>query len=135
LTTTSFQREIESMYGFEPPAFPAFDWNEHFWVTSAKLPSWAGYQIRNGPYGRVSQKGRSDGTVHVVFAPEGRDNSPLSNYETNLVKWLIDHEATVHSAMLQKLFEEYPAMREDALDWFDEDEGKNFCLRFAFPSS
>ncbi len=104
------------------PTFPKFKWDEYFWVTSAKLPAWSGYQIRNGSYGSVSKNGRSDGTVQILFAPEGRDEGPLSERELDLVKWVIDHQASVHDAMLERLFEEYPAMREQALDWFDEDE-------------
>lgn len=121
------------MYGFLPPTFPAFAWNEHFWATSAKLPAWSGYQIRNGPYGRVSQKGRSDGTVHIIFAPEGQDNSPLSGQETKLVKWLIDNQEAVHDSMLEKLFDEYPAMRDEALDWFEEDEETRVLPAVRYP--
>src|SRR5262249_38599645 len=59
-----------------------------------------------------------------TFAPEGRDNAPLSDQEIQLVRWVIDNEASVHDAMLVRLFQEYPLMREQALDWFDEDEAK-----------
>lgn len=68
--------------------------------------------------------GPSDGTVQILFAPEGRGEGPLSGREIDLVKWVIDHQATVHDAMLERLFAEYPAMRKQALDWFDADEAE-----------
>ena len=30
------------------PTFPAFKWDQHFWLTSAKLPAWSGYQVLVG---------------------------------------------------------------------------------------
>lgn len=116
------------------PIFPEFKWDEYFWVTSAKLPAWAGYQIRNGAYGSVSANGRSDGTVQILFAPEGRDEGPLTNEEIRLVKWVIDNQASVHDAMLERLFEEYPAMREQSLDWFEEDEAEKVLPEILFPN-
>lgn len=117
----------------ELPAFPQFMWDGYCWATSARLPAWSGYQIRNGPYGSVSQKGRSDGTVRVVFAPEGRDGSPLSNREIDLVKWVVDHQDAVHDAMLNRLFEEYPSIREQTLDFFGDDEAKRVLPKVRFP--
>ncbi|MFO1005493.1 MAG: hypothetical protein U0929_06030 [Planctomycetaceae bacterium] len=113
--------------------FPEFKWVEFFWVTSAKLPAWAGYQIRRGPYGSLSANGRSDGTVRIIFAPEGRGEGSLSNEEIRLVKWLIDNQTSVHDATLKRLFEEYPAMRERWLGWFNDDEANEVLpdIRFS----
>lgn len=116
------------------PTFPQFILDDFFWVTSAKLPAWSGYQIRGGPYGSLSDRGRSDGTVQILFAPEGRDQSPLSDHEIGLIKWVIDNQANVHDAMLEKLFEEYPAMREEALDWFDEEEAEKVLPKVSAPA-
>jgi hypothetical protein len=104
------------------PAFPALAWDGFSWVTSAKLETWAGYQIRNGPYGTVSTSGPSDGTVAIRFAPEGRNESPLAPGEIALVRWLIDNEAAVHDAMLNRLFEEYPHIRSEWLEAYSEQE-------------
>ena len=116
------------------PLFPKFKWDDYFWVTSANLPAWQGYQIRNGPYGSVSNAGRSDGTVQILFAPEGRDDAALSEHEIELVKWVVDNQASVHDAMLEKLFEEYPAIREQALDSFGKDEAKKILPKVRFPA-
>jgi hypothetical protein len=74
------------------PTFPDFGQNRRFWVTSAKLPAWSGYQIRGGPYGSVSAGGRSDGTIQLVFAPEGRDDAPLKDHEIELVRWVVENQ-------------------------------------------
>lgn len=110
------------------PTFPEFQWDEYFWITSARLPAWSGYQRRSGSYGSRSAEDeadtRSDGTVQILFAPEGRGEGPLTDEEIALVQWVIDHQAAVHDAMLTKLFEGYPAMRERAWEWFDEKEAE-----------
>jgi hypothetical protein len=55
-----------------------FQWERHFWEAKAQLPSCVGYQARNGPYGSISSDEPSDGKVTITFAPEGRDESPLT---------------------------------------------------------
>jgi hypothetical protein len=110
------------MYGVNPPLFPEFVWHEYFWVTSVMLPAWQGFQVRNGPYGSVSSAEPSDGLVHIIYAPEGRDDSRLNQYEINSVKWMIDHEKSIHDVLLQKLFTHYPAIREEVSEWYDEAE-------------
>lgn len=111
------------------PTFPEFIWEDDcFWVTSARLPDWTGYQIRNGPYGAVSETGVSDGTVKLLFAPEGREDGPLTEEEIRLVRWVVDNQAAVHDAMLHRLLEHYPGLRDEFLDYFiDEDMAKQ-CL-------
>jgi hypothetical protein len=102
--------------------FPDFTWDEYFWVTTANLPAFAGYQIRGGAYGSISAEGTSDGTVKLLFAPEGRADGPLKPDEVQLVQWVVDHQREVHDGMLNTLFAEYPAIREKFSDWIDEDE-------------
>jgi hypothetical protein len=116
-----------------PPSFPQFTWNGHAWMSSAKLPAWAGYQIREGAYGGVSSTALSDGVVRIRFAPEGRHADPLSENEIALVQWLIDNEAAVHHAMLEKLFDEYPNIRDQWLSFFDKEEASEILPRIKHP--
>jgi hypothetical protein len=83
-----------------------------FWEAQAQLPSWVGYQARNGPYGSLSSDEPSDGMVTITFAPEGRDKSPLTERERSSAQWLLDHEAEVASAVLAGLLAEYPRLQE-----------------------
>jgi len=110
------------MYNTNPPLFPNFFWNEYFWITSANLQSWNGFQVRNGPYGAVSSDGVSDGRVHIVFAPEGRDEGPLRIDEIESVKWVIDNEKNIHDALMAKLLKEYPSIKEEAAEWYEDED-------------
>jgi hypothetical protein len=82
------------------------------WTTKAQLPSWIGFQTRNGPYGSISSDSPSDGWVTTAFVREGRDESPLTEQERASVQWLLDHEAEVASAVLEGLLAEYPRLQE-----------------------
>lgn len=57
------------------------------WVAETDLKSWQGFQGRCGAYGGLSLTAPSDGRVRIVFAPEGRDDSPLTQDELALVQW------------------------------------------------
>lgn len=83
-----------------------------FWVAQARLPSWAGFLDRSGAYGGQGPSEHSDGTVEVIFAPEGRDTSPLSENEEALVQWFCDHEPDVSEAVKAAIFRTYA-------DWLD----------------
>jgi hypothetical protein len=110
------------MYAKNPHLFPEFERNDNSWITSTILPSWAGFQIRNGPYGAVSDEGESDGLIHMVFAPEGLDDSSMAAEMTSMVGWVIENERSVHDRAMARLLQEYPGFREQFLDCFDEDE-------------
>ena len=121
------------MAGADLPTFPEFAQKGRFWITSAKLPAWAGYQVRGGPYGGVWAAGRSDGTVELQFAPEGRDAGSLKEHEIELVRWMIDNRAAVHDAMLERLFDEYPDIRDLFKGVFGKEERKRVLPKIRFP--
>jgi hypothetical protein len=89
-----------------------FHFDEFFWRAKTRLPSWVGYQSRYGPYGSISSKDVSDGSVTVTFAPEGRDDAPLTEDELASVRWLLDHEGEIASAIVVGLLAEYPKLKE-----------------------
>jgi hypothetical protein len=89
-----------------------FQWDDYYWTTQAQLPSWVGYQTRNGPYGSISSDEPSDGVVTIIVEPEGGDEAPLTEQERANVQWLLDHEAEVASAVLEGLLAEYPRLQE-----------------------
>lgn len=110
------------MYNETPPLFPEFTWNDYFWISSAILPSWTGFQVRNGPYGAISSNESSDGLVHFVFAPEGRDDSPLTSDEIDSVKWVVNNEKIIHDGLMSMLYEKYPSIKEESSGWYDEED-------------
>ncbi|MDP1630807.1 MAG: hypothetical protein Q8L66_05245 [Caulobacter sp.] len=92
-----------------------FKLDEHgfSWTASCRLPSWSGYLDRSGAYGGAGNQATSDGRVEIVFAPEGRDNSPLREDELRLVQWLLDNEDSVSDTVKAAIFEAYPALIAD----------------------
>jgi hypothetical protein len=89
-----------------------FELDEHgfSWRAQTRFASWAGYLDRSGSYGGQGNSPASDGTVNIVFAPEGRDDSPLTADELELVRWLIENEAGVSEAVKTAVFREYPRL-------------------------
>ena len=71
-----------------------FSWDDVYWITEQHLPSWG------------------DSRITIVFAPEGRDDAPLSDAEVALVHWTVDHEASISEILLAAVLAEYPAMQE-----------------------
>jgi hypothetical protein len=89
-----------------------FQWARFFWEAPARLPSWAGFQTRNGPYGSISSDEPSDGMVTIIVDPEGGEQSPLTEQELANVQWCLDHEAEVASAVLKGLLAAYPGLQQ-----------------------
>lgn len=86
--------------------------HSRLWTASVVLPSWRGFQSRQGGYGTQDRDAPSDGLVKVVFAPEGRGKEPLTDSEMSSVLWVIDHESAISSALLASLLKEYPSLQD-----------------------
>jgi hypothetical protein len=86
--------------------------DELWWTTTALLPSWKGFQIRKGAYDTRESNDPSDGTVKIVFAPEGRGNEPLTPSEISSIIWAIDNEAALSEAVLSCLAQEYASLQQ-----------------------
>jgi len=95
---------------FTTPQFILED--DLWWTTKAMLPSWKGFQSRQSPYGMEDIAVPSDGTVQIVFAPEGRGNQPLTDSEIYAVNWVIGHEALISKALISSLLQEYPSLQK-----------------------
>jgi hypothetical protein len=75
-----------------------------------------------GSYGSVSGKGVSNGLVQIVFAPEGRDDSPLRPEEINMVQWIIDYEKSIHDSTMGRMLVEYPSFRNEVFEDYNEED-------------
>lgn len=96
-----------------PAEVPQFSLERsRLWTATVMLPSWRGFQSRQGGYGSQDRGTPSDGLVRVVFAPEGRGREPLTESEMLSVRWVIDHEASISNALLSSLLKEYPSLQE-----------------------
>jgi hypothetical protein len=96
-----------------PAEIPQFNLErDHWWATTVLLPSWKGFQSRTGDYGAQDSAAPSDGFVQIVFAPEGRGTEPLTDSEISAITWVIEHEASISSAVISSLLREYPSLQE-----------------------
>ena len=96
-----------------PAEMPEFRLEDDlWWAATVQLPSWRGFQSRRGPYGSQDSDSPSGGVVQLVFAPEGRGTEPLTDSEMSSIRWVIDHEASISSALLSSLLKEYPSLQE-----------------------
>ncbi|MCO1337116.1 hypothetical protein MO867_22590, partial [Microbulbifer sp. OS29] len=73
------------------------------WVANETLPSWVGFREVISDYSEVSPHTPSEGRIQIVFAPEGRDNTPINKKEQSLIDWYIKHESSVSTSLLDGL--------------------------------
>jgi hypothetical protein len=99
---------------------PEFIFDGFFWVAEVVLPGWVGFRDATGPYAGMDGSA-SDGTVRLVYAPEGRDDAPLNAAEQAQIMWLLENEAAVSVAVLKGLVSAYPALRA-SYDCYDAHE-------------
>ena len=93
-----------------------FTWDGYAWTTEVKLSSWCGFQSRRGDYASRDSAAPSDGAVEVIFAPEGRNNSPLEKAEVDLVNWAIRNDSATLQSLLESLLSRYPAIRRASFE-------------------
>ena len=105
---------------------PTFQWNEFFWETEVNLPEWSGFQERNGPYGALSSSEPSNGTIKIVFAPEGRDEGPINTEEIELINWFLSHQSDVIGSIVSALFSNYSSIRDNFIEECGEEMAEYF---------
>ena len=88
-----------------------FFWDTFFWKATVLLPPWIGFQSRRGPYASQDGAAASNGNIEVVFAPEGRDESPLLDSEIRLVRWAVENAPAMQRSLLDGLLQQYPSLR------------------------
>jgi hypothetical protein len=77
--------------------------DDFWWGAQLRLESWTGYQSLLGPYGATNKIEPSDGSLRLVFAPEGRDLEPLSMQEHQMIIWFEQNEMQVSAAVKDSL--------------------------------
>jgi hypothetical protein len=96
-----------------PPEIPELKLEHNrFWAGTTVLPSWKGFQSRQGAYCSKDISIPSDGRVRIVFAPEGRGTEPLTEMELSAVQWVVEHESLLSQAVVKSLLEEYPRLQK-----------------------
>ena len=98
----------------EPP-LPPLAWDGYFWSGYDTLPSWAGFQAREGAYTSRTGDAPSAGRVRVSVTSVRDDTTPPASPAPEQVaayRYLKDHEATVTGAVVGAIFRAYPEMRD-----------------------
>jgi hypothetical protein len=104
----------------EIPPFPPLTWDEYAWVGEVRLPSWAGFQSRRGPYASVSDEKPSDGTARLTV--DAKAMARPTPEQVAAFQYLLDNEATVGEEVGRALLDYYPGEREAYLDAYDLEE-------------
>jgi len=121
ITLLSFQGENVSN-----PVNPTFQWNEFFWEADVNFSDWSGFQERNGPYGAISSDEPSNGTIKIVFAPEGRGDEELNSNEVELINWFIAHQNQVIESITNMLFSNYASIKDSCIEECGEEMAEYF---------
>lgn len=77
------------------------------WIATANLPSWDAYLAATRPFSGLPGHTAHVGSVELVFAPEGRDASPLTADEHSLIRWFVENERVVSQGVKEAIFQEY----------------------------
>ena len=86
---------------------------EYSWTARTGIASWVGYRDCGGPYGMPATEVQATGQFDIVFAPEGRDDSPLKLEELATVEWLLSNEPRISEAVKAAIFAAYPGLRDE----------------------
>jgi hypothetical protein len=102
------------------PPFPPLTWDDYSWAGEVRLPSWAGFQSRRGPYASVSDKRPSDGTARLTV--DAKAKALPTPEQVAAFRHLLDNETAVAEAVKLALLDYYPSEREAYLDAYDLEE-------------
>jgi len=79
-----------------------FKFSEFFWQSHVALPEWSAFTGGN--------------TTLVTFAPEGRNDAPMSAKEIALTTWVQDNHQMQKPLLLNAVLEAYPQFRQQYFD-------------------
>lgn len=103
--------------------FPPLSWKEVLWEAADVLPSWRGFQTRQGPYTSLSSKAPSRGQVKLSIAvPVAADGTPAlpSAAQRKAYAYLKQHERRVADVVQRRILRAYPRERREAIEALDE---------------
>lgn len=123
LVAEKTEKGYEEVDRLNLPPFPPLEWDEYFWVAPIRLPSWAGFQNRGGPYG-ASSSSKADGTMRLSIATV--DMAEPSPAQIAAMRYLLGHEAEIFAAVSQAIVDQIPEIKDDYGDWYTDETGKPF---------
>lgn len=93
-------------------------WESFRWEGSVRLPSWAGFQQRQGPYASVSSRKPSKGEAQLYIEAEAaEDGTPAlpSAAQRRAFAFLLAKEKALGEALQKRFLRAYPRLRAQAL--------------------
>ncbi|MFC3193209.1 DUF6985 domain-containing protein [Marinicella sediminis] len=111
------------------PTYPDTSSDEFFIYTTIKSPGFDGLNVRNGPYGALSSKAPSDGTV-VFCADKGLDCSIFLAES----KWVSDHSCEIIQFALEAMVDQYWENRENVLECLIDENSDEVVPEITIPS-
>ena len=87
-----------------------FTFNEFWWQADVQFPAWSDFT-----------QGK---TVELIFAPEGRDETPMSAHEVTLATWVQDNHERQKPLLLSAVLEAYPDFRRHFFEDYDLKENE-----------
>src|SRR5262245_12191066 len=90
------------------PSLAPLQWDGYSWTGQTVLPTWRGYQTRQGPYAHRSSNQPSDGTARLFVHVPGHDQRPPSEEQAGAYRYLVEQEKAVSDSILDALLDEYP---------------------------
>jgi hypothetical protein len=99
-------------------AFPPFDelnWSDYeWWEGTMRLPAWAGFQARGGPYNSIDSDSAGDGSAAVnVKPPETGTELEPTPEQCRAITFQIEHGDEVVKALLNALLPYYRELKDD----------------------
>lgn len=88
-----------------------FTFNEDWWQTDVQFPAWSDFTQGN--------------ITELTFAPEGRDETPMSADEVALAIWVQDNHEQQKPLLLNALLEAYPDFRRQYFEDYDIEENED----------
>jgi hypothetical protein len=106
----------------ECPPFPTLDWDDFFWSAPYTLPAWAGFQSRGGAYCSTDSSNVSGGTINLVVSTDAETRSPPTPEQVAALEFLRDNDSAITAMIVQRIYDEYPAIREQFADFLEPEE-------------
>ena len=105
------------MFDVDVPRFPAYVDDEYRHCSRLQLPAFCGMQIRNGPYGAISEVGPSAGETQAV----SDKTMDLDTFRT-AVNWVIEHDSVIRPLVFAALVDQYWELRDEVIDNLDDED-------------
>ncbi|MGC1494289.1 MAG: hypothetical protein WA790_00660 [Sulfitobacter sp.] len=87
-----------------------FSFEDFAWQATVQLSAWSEFTLAS--------------SIPLIFAPEDRDDTPLSIEEITLAEWVIKNQTIQKSILLDAVLKAYPEFRQQFFDDYDIEDNE-----------